>query len=261
MINNDIILATVISTLLIFLLLAIILVIAFWSGRKKAELERQLVDSKLRFEKEIRQVESEVSEHMMTNFARELHDNIGQLVTALGIHAENLKLSHPEMNSQLTSFDIYLSEISQQLRLLSKTLNHDFLGDVGLLGAIGVEVERLKSLRRFQIHYEVKGDDLRLDKNRSMMIFRIFQEVVQNVLRHSRAKNMYITCNASSGLFVLELRDDGIGFDKGQLLASPKGTGLRNILKRSELAGFECEVITKPGEGSTYIFKTRQENR
>ena len=253
--NSDIFLAVILTTLLVLLLIAGIIITFFISGRQRIKDEMKLAQAKLDFEKELRQVETEVSEHVMGQFAQELHDNIGQLLTAMHIHIENQKLDYPTLSESFKPVEIYLDEVNQQLRLLSRTLNNDYLGHIGLLGAIQVEVDRLKLLRRFEVNLKVNGNVSNLGKKQELMVFRIFQEIVQNALRHSNAKNFSIELNCNTNEFELWVKDDGKGFLLEEILQSQKASGLRNILKRSKLAGLDCKIESRAGNGSTYKLK------
>lgn len=256
MIEKDIVLAIICSTLLILLLIAAVVIVSFISGKKHIQQEMNLAQTKLSFEKELRQVESEVSEYIKSQFAQELHDNIGQLLTAMHIQIENQKIDHPQQAESLKPIEIYLDEVTQQLRLLSRTLNNDYIGHIGLLAAMQLEVDRLRSLKRFQVHWPLIQGGTNLNKNQELMVFRIFQEIIQNALRHSAAKNLYITIDNQNDGFELSVRDDGKGFITEQVLKSQKASGLRNIIKRAQLAGLDCDISSSPGNGSLFTLKT-----
>ena len=252
--QEEIFLSIISTTLLVLLLLAGILITFFISGRRRIKQQIELAETKLNFERELRQVETEVSEHVMSQFAQELHDNIGQLLTAMHIQIENQKLEHPALTEGYKPIEIYLSEVTQHLRLLSRTLNNDYLGHIGLLAALELEVGRLRALKRFTIHWQSVSGHTHLEKNQELMVFRIFQEITQNALRHSSAQNMSISVHLENG-FELSVKDDGRGFDKETVFASGKASGLRNILKRSALAGMDCIIESSPGKGSLFILK------
>jgi two-component system NarL family sensor kinase len=252
--NEELFLSIVSVTLLVLLLMAIVAITFIISGRRKAMQENQLNQARLNFEKELRQVETEVSEHIMSQFAQELHDNIGQQLTALHIHIENQKLDDPAGAERFKLVDIYLDEINQQLRLLSRTFNNDFVGHLGLPGALQLEAERLNTLRRFTVHWKGFTGPSNLGKNQELMVFRIFQEIAQNALRHSGAKNFFMEVNNPGDDFELKVSDDGKGFVPEQVFNSQKASGLRNILKRSKMAGLSCQIESSPGNGCTYVF-------
>lgn len=254
-IDPNILLAIICSTLLILLLIAIVVIILFISGRQKTKQEMEMTQAKLSYEQELRKVETEVKEQVMGQFAHELHDNIGQLLTAMHIQIENQKLDHPALAEGLKPVEFYLGDVTRQLKLLSRTLNNDYVGQIGLLLALQTEADRLSALRRFQVHFPLMQGTTNLDKNSELMVFRIFQEITQNALRHSAAKNLYIAIDNSANGFEMTVRDDGKGFDAKQMLASPKGSGLLNIIKRAKLSGLTCEISSKPGEGTLFTLK------
>src|SRR3954463_10510458 len=110
--NAEIFYAVIFITLLILLLAAGLVLTFFIAGRQRIRQEMAMTEARLAFEKEIRQVEAEVSEHMMTQFAQELHDNIGQRLTALHIQVENQKLDHPQLADSFKPVENYLVEIN-----------------------------------------------------------------------------------------------------------------------------------------------------
>ncbi|MNJ90705.1 Sensor histidine kinase LiaS [compost metagenome] len=251
---NDLIFGIISITLIILLLIAGLIIAFFIINRQRVQQEKALIETKLSFEREIRKVETEVSEHIMGQFAQELHDNIGQLLTAVHIQVENQKLDHPELVESFKPTEIYLSEVTQQLRLLSRTLNNDYLGNIGLTAAIGVEVDRLRTLKRVNVHWDAFTGSSNLSKDQELMVFRIFQEISQNVLRHSGASNLYLSIDTRNNGFEFRAQDDGHGFDREEIFRQNKASGLRNIMKRARLAELECE-ITSSKEGTTVVLK------
>ncbi|WP_341903949.1 ATP-binding protein [Fluviicola taffensis] len=254
---NDIILSIVAATLLILLLIAGIAITFFISSRQRMRQEQILIETKLAFERELRQVETEVSEHVMGQFANELHDNIGQKLTAIHFEIESLKLDRPHNKDEYKPLEIYLDEATQQLKLLSKTLNNEFVAYSGLHSSIQVEVNRMNHRGRdsFIVHLDADSTISVLKKEEELMVFRIFQEILQNVMKHSAAKNVFIRLRSNSEGFELRVKDDGKGFDYVEVFKQNKASGLRNILKRASLAQLECKIQTKVGEGTSYILK------
>jgi two-component system, NarL family, sensor kinase len=252
--SHDIVLTIVLTTLLILLLIAGLTISFFISSRQNTKKEMELTNAKLNYEKELRKVEVEVSEHMTHQFAQELHDNIGQLLTCLRLEVENKKLDHPEVRPVFAQMEKYLDETVLQLQLLSRTLNSDYVSQLGLSKAIQLEVDRQKQIKKFNVHWTPNGEAPALDRNEQLMVFRILQEIINNALKHSTAKNLFIDVTTASD-FQLTVRDDGRGFDLERILLTEKASGVRNILRRTSMAGFHCNVKTAPGEGCTYVIK------
>lgn len=245
---DNILLAIICTTLLILLLIAVVVIVIVLSGKQKAQ-------AKLLYEQELRKVETEVKEQVMGQFAHELHDNIGQLLTAMNIQIENQKLDYPALAEGLKPVEFYLDDVTRQLKLLSRTLNTDYVGQNGLFAALQTEAERLNALRRFVVHFPEATGNTNLDRNSELMVFRIFQEITQNALRHSSAQNLYIRISTTGNAFEMSVEDDGKGFDIKKVLESKKVSGLMNIMKRAKLSGFTCDIASEPGKGCLVTLK------
>lgn len=242
------------GTLIVLLLMAIVFITFFLSNQKIERQEKILAETKLHFEKEIRGIETEVQEHLMASIANELHDNAGQLLTAMHIEIHNQKTDFPEQAENFKLMESYLEEVIQLLRLLGKSLNTDFIHDSGLKSALQVETERLNSLRRFQVHLNLSSLESKLQKDQELILFRIFQEIMQNALKHAKAKNVYVDLHFQP--FSFTIKDDGVGFDYAYIKTSKKASGLRNIVKRANLANLTCQIDTQEGKGATFTFQS-----
>jgi signal transduction histidine kinase len=214
----------------------------------------------LRYEKELRKIESEVSEHLLTHMARELHDSVGQLHTAMSIQLEHIKLEQPEIVSSLPALESSLVDSTQQIRSLSRTLNRDYISRNGFINAIELELKRLRNLRKFEVHYSKNCTELPISPNEELFVFRIFQELSQNALRHSSANNYFVNLSCSPEGFTLRVWDDGTGTDIGSVLNSPRSSGLNNITARADMAGMSCRFESEPGKGFCCVLHKKKLN-
>ncbi len=242
--------AIIITTLFILVLLAIVTVSVTIASKQRIQQKIMLAETRLNYEKELRKVETEVSEQMMYQMASELHDNVSHTLTCMRIMIENKKLDFPEMIDAFQPVETYLDDASREIRLLSRSLNSDYISSIGLANALKLEIERLQQLKRYTIHWEQCLESPNLDKNQELMAFRIFQEIVQNTLRHSKATDLHIFLSTDKG-FCLTVSDNGIGFDLEQMLHSHRVSGLKNIMKRAGMAGMNCNITTSVGQGCT----------
>jgi signal transduction histidine kinase len=244
--DNDIILAIVFSTLIILLLVAGVAITIFISGKRQAKLQ-------LEYEKELRAVQQEVQEQTMANVARELHDNIGQMLTLMKIQIES-KRANEEFTQLAQPVHTTLSDTIQQVRLLGRSLNSDMLEEYGLLQAITQEVARLQPAISTQINWNSDDVEPALNRNQRLMCFRIFQEVMNNTLKHANARNISITVQGKHP-FRLEIKDDGRGFDMNTAMGQGKGMGLKNIIKRAALAEMICKIDATDGKGTIFTLE------
>lgn len=254
MFTNDIALTVIVTTLLILLLIAGVVITIFLANRRHVAQQVKMAQMELNYEKELRTVEHEVQEQVLTNVARELHDNIGQLLTLMRIQIENEKLDAPGIADKLAPLDNTLTDTIQQVRLLSRSLNSDMLEHRGLLLSIEQEVGRLQHFKTFNVHWSSDDTEPNLDKRQRIMVFRIFQEILNNMLKHAEACNIRIYM-AAKDRFVLTMSDDGKGFDVPEK-ETGTGSGLVNIMKRAKLANLVLEIDTAPGKGSTFTLSS-----
>lgn len=252
---NDIVLGIITSTLVILLLVTGVAYSFFRIQQQRAKQKEELAATKLAFERELRIIETEEREKILHQLAYELHDNAGQLLVAMHMQIQSQKVIHPDLAEGFKPIEIYLGEVTQQLRLLSKTLNSDAVLQNGFEGAVRLEIERLKALKTFKVKAEIQVSELIPDKDAQLMIFRIFQETVQNIMKHSKASEIGIYLVSNKDRFELRVKDNGIGFDYENCFEQNKASGVKNILHRAKLAGLECVYQTKHGEGTTVILK------
>lgn len=251
MLSNDIAFTVVVTTLLILLLIAGVIITIFLANRRHVQQEVRIAQMQTNYEKELRAVENEVQEQTLNNISRELHDNIGQLLTLMRIQIEQEKLDRPELATVLSPIDTTLTDTTHQLRLLSHSLNSDVLEQNGLTFMLQQEARRLEQFKRINIHWQSDEKEPELSKDQRMMSFRISQEIINNILKHAGAKNIHISLKAKEK-FSLVIQDDGKGFDLQQTMRSGAGAGLKNMVKRAALAQLHFHIDTSIGKGSTF---------
>ena len=154
----------------------------------------------------------------MKNISQEIHDNIGQVLTLVKLNIKSMSfLKSPELQERIDSSAILLGQAIQDLRNLSKSLHTDFIKEMGLLKSIEYEFELLKKAGGYKTDLIQEGKPYSLSHQNELILFRVFQEVVNNIIKHSRASLIMVkVCYAD--LFEMEIRDDGQGFDYAALI-------------------------------------------
>ena len=251
--NNHLVLGVLLTTALLLLLVAGLFISIYISGKNRLKQEIKMTQMALSYEQEMRRAETELSEHMMERFALELHDNIGHILTCMRITIENKKMDSEENAALYQPIDGYLDEASEQIKLLSRSFNTEYIKSSGLTEAISLEVNRINALRRILIEMPESSFQSPFTKDTELLVFRIFQEIVNNAIKHSGAKKMVVEIHGENG-FRMMVQDNGRGFDRDLVFNSKKASGLRNILKRAEMAGLNCLIDTAPGKGCSYLF-------
>lgn len=249
----DVAIPIILTTLLVLLLLSGIAIAFFTLNRQKQRQKAELTQARLDFEKEARQVELELREELVSQFSRELHDNLGHQMTGIRLSVENLKLDLPEQAASFETLDDQLTNASKQIRLLSRSLSQDYVFDLELKQAIQMEIDRYQQLARFKLYWKYNEGPNRMDKAESLVVFRIFQEILTNIQRHAEASEVWIELSQEQG-FRMSIKDDGRGFELNDTLLPSKSFGIRNIKKRAAVLGLDCKIITQKGNGCEYQF-------
>jgi signal transduction histidine kinase len=249
MTDQSLYIGIVVVTLIILLLIASIIISVFVANRQRLRQEMNIAEMKLSYEKELRNAELELREQLMSHVSRELHDHVGHTLLNMQLIIENRKLDNPEKADQLKPFEELLHEASDQLRMLSRSLNQEYLSNLTFQDAILKEVERLSEFSSMRVIY-VPGTRKygTLDKDQLLMCYRIFQEILNNVIRHSGASELTVRSNFQD--YLLKVEDNGEGFNPEEVFTEGKASGLKNIRKRASLAGLDLNIQSSPGQGT-----------
>lgn len=214
--------------------------------KQEAKLQEQLLlQQKLRA-----QAIMETEEHERQRLARELHDGVGQLLSASrrkidsGINDEQAKKDTLSL----------LDESIKEVRELSHNMMPPALVNKSLMQAIEDMAERIRSATGLDIQVEaIDIEDLELSKTETLMLYRAVQEMLSNVVKHANATLVTIDIVNHETELNLMVYDNGMGFDKAMVMQQGGGLGLKNIQSRIEYIGGHIEIDTMPGKGTTYI--------
>jgi signal transduction histidine kinase len=235
--ENDLILTLLVASFLFLGLVVFIIIFAFLFQRRQQAHKLEKAALKAQFEQEILYAENEIQDNTMKHISRELHDNVGQMLTLVKIQLNNLTEELPE-NKKINDSKEFINKALTDIRALSKSLNSDNLLYDGLEKTIGFELDRVKKLDNYGVIFNVKSSIVSLDRKKEILVFRIFQELLQNCLKHANAKNIEVNLEETSQYLNLEVVDDGVGFDfdaKINLLGLENGAGLKNLVHRANL--------------------------
>jgi PAS domain S-box-containing protein len=181
---------------------------------------------------------------------KELHDNINQHLTTTRLY---LEVAHEKAQGDVQEM-IRLSHktlvgIIDEIRRMSQSLIPPTLGDLGLVESISDLCDALRRAHTFQVEfYNRHFSEENLPSNVKLMLFRIIQEQISNIIRHSAASRIQIKLQSDAEYLILTVSDNGKGFDRENV---KKGLGFTNILNRAGLFNGTMEVETAPGKGCT----------
>lgn len=192
-----------------------------------------------------------VQEQERRSLARELHDEIGQSLTALKITLQSLGL-RPEtaaLQTQINTAVGIADTALMQARQMSLNLRPPQLDDLGLAAAIRWNLARQAGLAGLQPQFAVDDVPAALPEPLAIACYRISQEAMTNVLRHASARNVWVRLHLASGELRFELQDDGAGFDPAPAFAGASSMGVLGMQERALLVGGRLEIDSAPGQG------------
>jgi two-component system NarL family sensor kinase len=246
-----IILTTV--TILILVLLVIGLITTY--QKKRYLFYNQIKDLKLDYEKNLLTAQLEVQEDTFRNISREIHDNISLSLTLAKL---NLNLfdwnDQIRAKSQLNSSIELIGNSIENLSDISRSLNSDFVISNGLLKAIENELERIRQLNLFKIRCNISDGLVELKTDAELLVFRIFQEAFNNIIKHAKARLVELSINFSPNQFCMQITDDGEGFDFLSQIES-HGNGLKNMQVRAGMLNGTLTINSEKNNGTSLIIK------
>lgn len=252
--NQEIYFITIIGVILGLLLVGFIVTILFLYQRRQQRQEQELEKVRAIYEKEALRSQLEIQENTFKSIAQELHDNIGQMlsVTKLTLSILPIEKDHPASEPLHHSQEV-LNKAIIDLSNLTKGLHTDRIAQVGLAESIKFELYALKNAGILQVHFQQEGSEIEFNEEKSIFLFRIFQETINNILKHAKASEVSVNLDYQSDLFCLEIEDNGVGFnvaEKQQSNTSYKGVGLKSIFNRAQLIGAQISIDSSPGSGT-----------
>ena len=236
-------------TTLIFLLALtfIVIYIIIYNQRKKHHLqEKQQLQS--HFRQELLKTQLEVQEQTLSNISREIHDNITQVLSFVKLNLALIEHTDAAVLAKIAESRELVAQTINDLRNLSKSMSFEHIAERGLLKTIETEAERITNSGLLNVSVSINGDVMPLGQQHELVLFRIFQEGLNNTLKHAQAKHLVVSLQYSEQLFTLTLEDDGNGFAPGELPAGT-GSGLKNMQSRATLIGATAVIDSLPGKG------------
>jgi PAS domain S-box-containing protein len=217
--------------------------------RKQAEEELQQSFAKLRA---LAARLQSTREEERIRVAREIHDELGQALTAIKIDVASLVRDMPADQRQQKKAESVLRLVDdtiQSVRRIATELRPGILDDLGLVAAIEWASEDYQSRTGISCRVDVPENDLIIDPERATAIFRIFQETLTNIARHANATQADIRLSKENSDVVLEVRDNGRGIDQEQLSIG-RSFGILGMRERALLLGGELTISGEAGKGT-----------
>jgi signal transduction histidine kinase len=206
----------------------------------------------------------EAQENERREVARELHDEIGQVLTAVRTNLQVLRITNndPTMNTHLDDSMTIVDHAIDEIRSLSLNLRPSILDEFGLVAALEWYLDRQAERTGLKIELQVDSEKFRAPAALETTCFRVVQSALTNIVRHAKATRVQVIIrqypaeeseSAPGYQIEVTIRDNGVGFDVASALERARrgeSMGLLGMLERARLAGGRFEIDSTPGQGT-----------
>ncbi|MEO8173363.1 MAG: ATP-binding protein [Sediminibacterium sp.] len=253
--NQDIVVAILIGSLFILLFgfAAFMIMLSYFKRKRKLLLEREIQE--VYFKHTLLEAQIEMQEHTFRIVSQEIHDNVGQILSLAKLNLNIITIDQKGNESFLRIKDLVTNAIAE-LRDLGRGYYAERLVEEGLVSAIHHQLDQLNKTGLFSTSFQSEIESLPVEKNRLIFLYRIVQEVLNNIIKHSGANRVSITISQNEGNVYLTIEDNGRGFVRHSSGFKP-GIGLSSIEERASMIGATADIKSTPGTGTivTLIFK------
>ncbi|HSZ35047.1 MAG TPA: ATP-binding protein [Puia sp.] len=242
----------------ILVMVSFIIAILFRVQKKQKAFNDKLMETKENHLKELFGTKLEVHEKISEDLSRELHDNIGQNLSIARVGLNTLDIDNKdESKHSISEISEIIEKSLDDLRTVCRTMNSEIIKKGGLKKSIEMQVGYMRRLGKSNINFNTSGEYVRLVELKEMVLFRIIQEAMSNIIRHSGATEICISLCYSINKLILMIQDNGIGFDMDELaMESNHLNGIYNMKHRARLIEAEFKLESKIGVGTTITVTT-----
>lgn len=257
--NPEIYFVSIIGIILGLLLVGFIVATLFLYQRRQKKQEEEMVRMKDKYEKEALLSQLEIQENTFKAIAQELHDNIGQMLSVVKITLSALPMEkeHPAQEMVANTQQV-LHKAMADLSNLTKSLHTERITDLGLSESIRYELVAIQKSGIVKVNFTTEGYEYPFDEQKSIYLFRMFQETLNNTLKHAKATELNVSLKYTDENLTMSIQDNGVGFavdEKRQKGAPGSGVGLRSLYNRSGIIGAEITIDSQPGIGTSVVIK------
>ena len=227
------------------------------SERKQAEEALRQSETRLRY---LSSQLLTVQENERKHIAREVHDSLGQSLSAIKFKVESVitdmrESRHEEIAKSLETIVPIIQTSLEESRRIQMDLRPSILDDLGIVPTLEWfcrDYQKIYSHIRIEKETHIKESDL--SPELKTVIYRVMQEAMNNIAKHSKANLVWLSLDKKENKIELTIRDNGIGFDLEQVIdreGSKRGLGLTSMRERIQLSGGSCMIESTPGQGTT----------
>lgn len=244
-------------TLMVFVFFLVLIVIEY--RKKQVRHVTEKLNLKHQYQSQVLQTQLEVQEQSFKYVSEEIHDNIAQTLSLvkLKLYQTANKADDPIVKQGVENTNELLGNALNDLRNLSHILNGGLVSKLTLQESIEKELNYVRDANNMEAELTISGSTFEPNSEKKLLIFRIVQESIINAIKHGKASKINIYLTYKSGIFSVQISDNGKGFDVQQSIERNNGLGLHNIHLRAKLLGkLDIQSIKDEGTNITLTIET-----
>lgn len=253
---NEAELILIISTAIILLLIIVVVAALFIQQKRKFRYRQQLSEIQGKYEKTLLETELKIQEQTFKAISQNLHDNIGSNIsTAMLLLYKDATMTEPEIETNRKEAIIILDKIVDELKHIARSLNLDYLNEIGLNEAIRQRIQQLEKAKKHEITFSMNEAPQKLNLQKQVILFYIFQEAINNISTHANAKKIIVTLSYGQDGLSLHIKDDGTGIEGNDAIKKPtgKGSGLLNMKNHAAMIDAQLSIKSENKKGTEII--------
>ena len=247
----------------IFVWLGVATSLAFAIGvfmiQKIFKYMKRVEDSRRLTEKMFLNTIIQTEEKERKRFAKDLHDGLGPLLSTVKMSVSSLaQMKHDDISREIVeNTEIVINEAIKSLKEISDNLSPHILNNFGLVRALNNFTNKINIARTIKINLESDLKDERFDNNVEVVLYRVICELINNTIKHAKAKKIDLSLAKEGDYLTIIYKDDGKGFDVGKVIEQPSGTGmgLSNIYSRINSLKGEIKIESEHKKGTFVTIK------
>lgn len=218
--------------------------------------EKELLETN--FQQQLLKLQLEIQEETFSSISREIHDNVGQILSLAKVQLNIVEQTQKFDQLTIGSIKENITKALGDLRDIAKSLSTERIQLLDLPTLIDEEILRIDRSGVIKIFATQEGRCKWISEQRKLVIFRMIQEIFQNIFKHARAKSIHIDCRYEAGEIIIMILDDGIGFDASNLSVGT-GLGIINLKKRAVSIDGLITIESVVGKGTSVTLNSPYE--
>jgi two-component system, NarL family, sensor kinase len=235
--ENEQIIVEIIAVILVLLFLGILfLLLILYYNNKKKQMTREKQQMKDLFDQQLLQSKLEIQQQILNSVSQEIHDNVGQILSLAKVQLNIIEQKETYDSKLIKETKSSLTQAIGELRDIARSLNTEKNRSFNWIEAVEEEINKINKSEILKASLRLTGDNY-LNEQYKIIVFRIIQEGLQNILKHANATEICLHIHQSPDQITILLEDNGTGFSPEKALQENTGIGLKNMMTRSKLIG------------------------